>query len=167
MVQHDAVAPLGHDRQLVASLVRPHAKAEEAHAQLLAHGLHLLQVTAGLGAGQMQVFQRRAGKLELAGGLEAAIAVRPLQRDDVLALVDRLPAVAGEPDQQRVDAALLLVGGGVVIAGRVDELLVLGADPPALRRLLAVGEQADQVVAGFDRRILAGLGFARAHGFGP
>ena len=96
-------------------LVRPHAEAEEAEAEPVADRLHLLQMAAGLGAGLVQVLQRRAGKLELAGRLQADIAVRPGERDDLVALVDRLPAIFGEADQQRVDAARLLVGRRAVI----------------------------------------------------
>ncbi len=75
-LQHDRVAALGHDRQLGARLVGPHAQAEKADAQLVADRLDLLQVAAGLGAGLVQIVERRAGELELAGGLQADIAVR-------------------------------------------------------------------------------------------
>ena len=73
--QHDLVAALGHDRQLVAALVGPHAEAEEADPALLADRLDLVEVAAGLGAGLVQVVERRARQFELAGGLEADVAV--------------------------------------------------------------------------------------------
>jgi glutamate--cysteine ligase len=47
-----------------------------------------------------------------------------------------------------------------MIGGAVDELLMLGADPPIPLRLLAAHEGAQQVVPAFDRRIVPG-------GFGP
>jgi hypothetical protein len=162
--QHDLVPALGHDRQVGAGLVRPEAQAEKAHAQLLANLLHLGEVPSGFGAGLVEIIKRRPGQFELSGGLEADIAVRPGQRDDILALVDRLPPELGEPDEERVDAALLLVGRRVMIADRVDEFLVFGADPPARLRLLAVREDSQQVVTAFDQRVGAGLCRARGHG---
>ena len=76
VVEHDLVAALGHDRQLGAGLVGPHAEAEEAEAELRSPtALHLLQVAAGLGAGLVEILERRARKLELAGGLQADRAV--------------------------------------------------------------------------------------------
>jgi len=63
--------------------------------------------------------QRRARELELATGLERhgaahlALAVGPLQGDDVLPLHDRLPAEAGDqPFHEGAHAALALVGNG-------------------------------------------------------
>ena len=64
--------------------------------ELLADRLDLLEVAAGLGAGLVQILERRAGQFELAGGLEADRAVRPGQRDDVAAFLDRLPAELGQ-----------------------------------------------------------------------
>ena len=158
---HDVVAALGHDRQLGAGLVGPHAEAEEADAEALARLLDLGEVAAGLGAGLVQGLERRAREFELAGGLQADAAVVAGKRDDVGAvgggLLDRAPAVARQVGEQVADAAGLVVGRGVVVTPRVDELLVLGADPPALGRLLAAREAGDQLVARFDdRRGLAG-----------
>ena len=75
VAQHDVVAALGHDRQIGAGLVRPHAEAEEAEAEPVADRLALLEVAAGLGAGFVEVLERRAGQFELAGGLQADGAV--------------------------------------------------------------------------------------------
>jgi hypothetical protein len=116
VAQHDLVTALGHDRQFGAGLVGPEAEPEEADAELVADFLHLLQVAPGLGTGLVEIVERRARKLELAGGLEADRAVGAGERDDIAALVDRLPAEFGQADQQRVDAAFLLIGGGVMIA---------------------------------------------------
>ena len=74
--EHDLVAPLGHDRQLVAALVGPHAEPEEAEAEPVADRLALLEVTRRLGAGQVQIGERRARQFELAGRLQADVAVR-------------------------------------------------------------------------------------------
>ena len=92
VVEHDRVAALGHDRQLGARLVRPHAEPEEAESQPLADRLALVEMASRLGAGLVQVLQRRAAQLELARGLQADVPVRAAQRDDVAALDDRLPA---------------------------------------------------------------------------
>ena len=37
MIEHNAIAPLGHDRQLRAGFVRPHAQAKKADAKPLAN----------------------------------------------------------------------------------------------------------------------------------
>jgi hypothetical protein len=163
VAEHDVVAPLGHDRQLGARLVRPETHAEEADAKRIANLLHLREMAAGFGAGLVQIIERRARKLELAGGLEADAAVLARKRDDVATLVDRLPAELGEPDHQRVDAAFLFIGRRAVIGEAIDELLVFGAYPPAFLGLFAIGEHRDQIVAGFDLRIGCGVGGAGRH----
>src|SRR3546814_5908505 len=83
VIEHDLVAPLGHDRQFGARLVGPHADAEETEPEFGADFLHLLQMPAGLGAGLVEVFERGAGAFELPRGFEAdgAVAARP--RPDV------------------------------------------------------------------------------------
>jgi hypothetical protein len=60
--------------------------------QLLADRLHLFEVAPGLGAGLVQVLERRARQLELAGRFQADAAVRPRQRDDLAAFLDGFPA---------------------------------------------------------------------------
>ena len=153
--QHDVVAALGHDRQRFARLVGPHAEAEEALAGLGADLLDLAQVPSGLGASLVQVLQRRAGQLELAGGLQADGAVGAGHRDDVPAFLDRRPAELAQGQQQVADAARLLVGRGVEIGGAIDELLVLGADPPGVARLLARGHRFGELPDVLDQRIVA------------
>ena len=58
VVLHDLVAALGHHRQVGSRLVRPHAEAEEAHAELFAYRLDLRQMAPGFRAGFVQVFER-------------------------------------------------------------------------------------------------------------
>ncbi len=58
--QHDGIAALGHDRQVVSRLVGPHAEAEKAHAHALPDGLDLFEMAAGLGTGLVQILERRA-----------------------------------------------------------------------------------------------------------
>src|SRR3546814_16524149 len=82
MIEHDLVAPLGHDRQFGARLVGPHADAEETETEFGADFLHLLQMPAGLGAGLVEVFERRAGEFELARGLEVDGSVAASKRAD-------------------------------------------------------------------------------------
>ena len=118
-------------------LVRPHAEPEEAEPELVADRLALLEVARRLGAGLVEVLERRAGQLELAGGLEADGAVGSGQSDDLSAFLDRPPAELGQPEQQVADAAGLLPRGRAVIVAAIDELLVLGADAPVLARLFA------------------------------
>ncbi len=51
----------------------------------------------------------------------------------VAALLDRSPAELGQPVEQVADAARLVIARRVMVREGIDELLVLGADPPALR----------------------------------
>ena len=133
VVEHDLVAALGHDRQLGAGLVGPHADAEEAKPELLADRLALLEMAAGFGAALVEVFERRARQLELARRLEADGAIVARERDDIAVLDDRPPAVLGEPVEQVADAAGLVVGRRAMVGGAIDELLMLGAEPPIAR----------------------------------
>ena len=161
VVEHDRVAALGHDRQVGARLVRPHAEAEEAEAELFAHRLGLGEMAARFRAGLVEMLALRAGKLELAGGLKADRAVGAGQRDDVAVLDDRLPAELGQFGEQVANAARLVIGGRAMIAAAEDELLVLGADRPVLLRLLALREGREQIVAALDRALLGRFGAGR------
>ena len=154
MVQHDLVAALGHDRQFGARLVGPHADAEEAEPELGADFLDLLQVAAGFGAGLMQIFERRARQFKLARGFQADGAVAARERDDMTALDHRLPAEARERHQKVADAAGFVVARRPVIAGAIDEFLVLGADPPPLLGLFALDHGGRELVAAFDDGIV-------------
>src|SRR3546814_8890485 len=92
MVEHDLVAPLGHARQVGARLVGPHAEAEEAEAGFGADFLDLFQMAAGLGAGLVKIFERRAREFELARGFEAdrAVAARSEEHTSELQSLMRL-----------------------------------------------------------------------------
>ena len=106
-------------------------------------------------AGPVDGRDRRAGQLELAAGLERdrAAAGHVGQADDVRPLHDRLPAEQRlHAFEQRADAARAVIGHRLVAGEREGELLVLGADPELLGRLLAGGEPRDELVARFDRR---------------
>ena len=70
-------------------------------------------------------------------------------------LLDRLPAELGERHQQVMDPTRLFVGRRVVIGDAVDQLLVLGADPPLLARLLAGGHRFGQLADILDHRTVA------------
>ena len=152
VAEHDLVTALGHDRQVGPRLVRPHAEPEEAEAEPVADRLDLFEVPAAFGAALVEVLERRARQLELAGGLQADRAVDAGQRDDLAALFDRLPAELGQAQQEVADAARLFPGRRAMVADAIDELLMLGADPPVLARLLAAGEHGQQIVAVFDQR---------------
>ena len=67
--------------------------------------------------------------------------------------LDRLPAVIGQRRQQVADAAGLVIGRRAMVGAAIDELLVLGADPPSVARLLALREGGEQVVAALDRAV--------------
>ena len=81
VARHHRVAPLGHARRLVERPRRREADAEEADAQILADGAHLLEVRLRLLADLVHVGERRARQLELPAGLQRhgrrRVAVRP------------------------------------------------------------------------------------------
>src|SRR4051812_35067445 len=104
----------------------------------------------GLRAGLVEMFERRSRQLELAGRLEADRPVRPAQRDHLAGFLDGLPAELGQAHEQVAYSARLLVGGGAMIVAPIDELLMLGADPPRILRLLALDEGGQQILAAFD-----------------
>ena len=69
--------------------------AQHPGADLVADLAHLCQMRVYLVAGLMDVFQLRAGQLELPARLQRdRAAVLMTQRDDVVAFVDRHPAEA-------------------------------------------------------------------------
>src|SRR3546814_10130575 len=78
-----AVTPLGHDGQVLAFLVGPHAQAKEAQAKFLPNLAHLLQMPSGFRAGLMQVVERGARQFKLARRLQADGAVLAGKRDDL------------------------------------------------------------------------------------
>src|SRR3546814_5276468 len=82
MVQHDAIAPLGHDGQFVAALVGPHAKTKKTQAQRIADIFDLFQMSSGFGAGFMKIVEGRSGKFQLAGRFQADRAIGPGKRND-------------------------------------------------------------------------------------
>ncbi len=111
----------------------------------------------------MKIVEGRAGKFELAGGLQADCAVVAGKGDDIAALQHGLPAIFGEAGEQIANAAGLVIGGRAMIGGAIDKLLVLRADLPAIRRFLALFEHGDQLIAALDDRIFACRFRARAH----
>ena len=163
VAHHDLVAALGHHRQLGACLVGPHAEAEKADVATLADRLDLFEMATRLGAGLVQILERRAGELELAGGFEADRAVRAAQGDDLAAFLDRFPAEFLHVEQDVADAARLVIGGRAVVRTVEDELLVLGADPPVGLGFLAIEKRRDQLVAALDDGICVLGSLAGAH----
>jgi hypothetical protein len=155
IVRHDAVAALGHARDVGACPCRRHAHAEKADAERTRDFAHLRQMRHQLGMCLMHVFQRRAGQFELPAGLQRNRAApgHVVESDDILALHDRLPAEQElHAVQQRADAARPLIGHGIVPVHREGEFLVLGADAPFRFWLAARFEPGDEFVAPLDRR---------------
>jgi hypothetical protein len=168
VVEHDAIAALGHDRQFGAGLVGPHAQPQEPGVGLLAHGLDLGKVASGLGAGLVQVFERCARQFELACRLEAHGAIGAAHRDDVGAagrgaFLDRFPAEFGQGHQQIVDAAGLVIAGGVVIVAAEHELFMLRADPPIGLGLFAFAHRLCELRDRGDHGIILPGGGTCAH----
>src|SRR5690606_14693282 len=143
--------------------VWPHSEAEEAHSAGFTHRLDLVEVATGFGASLVEVLQRSAGQLELAGGFQADGAVVAAHRDDLAAFLDRLPAELAQLHQNVTDTARLVIARSAMIVALVDQLLVLGADPPAFRRLLAGLERCDELLPPFDPFFFPARPRARAH----
>src|SRR6185503_2658455 len=127
-------------------------------AEPVSDRLALLEVARRFRAGLVEVFERRSAELELARGLEADGPVGPGQRDDIAILQHRLPAELGQAQQQVADPAFFLPRWRTMVVAAIDEFLMLGADAPALGRLLAAAEDRQQIVAAFDPRAIAGVG---------
>ena len=125
------------------------------NAERASYRLGELQVLRRFGRGFVQGFQRGARELELAAGLQrnSAAPGRVLEADDSAVVEVRLPTgFAGDAIEQSLNA----IGSG--IGNRTDRafvehvLFVLGADCPALFRLVPTCQHFDQVGARFDQR---------------
>ena len=101
--------------------------------ELVGDGFDFLQVLVDFAAGVVDRFERRAGKFELAGGLERHRGVVARQRDELAAFDHALPAEARHAFEQRADAALAVPCRRTQIVEAEAELLVLGADAPVGR----------------------------------
>ena len=112
VARHDGVAVLGHVRRLGERPLGREAEPEEADAERLADVQDLVEVVERL-LGRL-VQRRRRGRPDSSNwppgsrlDVAAQLAVRPLQRNDLAALEDRLPAEAGDEGlHQRADASL-------------------------------------------------------------
>src|SRR5262249_24563727 len=136
----DLVAALRHDRRFLDRPKRREAEPQKRDAHRAGDIAQLRQVRAGLSAGLMQVLKRRAGKLELAARLQRDRRHVLLQRDDVLFLVNALPAVlVGQTIEQRANALLALIRDGLQALAVEGKLLVLGADAPSRAIRLIAG----------------------------
>src|SRR6202008_2616633 len=113
-------------RQVGARLVRPHAEPEKTEAKALADGFALVEMARRFGTGLVQILERCARQLELAGGLEADVAVLALERNDIAVFEHRFPAIFGEAEEQIANAAALVPRRRVVIGAAIDEFLVFG-----------------------------------------
>src|SRR5690606_22215979 len=140
-------------RHVLAPPLGLEAHAEEADAQRVGHLAHLAQVAAQLDAGLVDVLQRRAGQLQLAGRLQGHRRAAAGQGDDVAALLHRGPAEAGQALEQGLDAALAIERRRAQVVQAEAELLVLGADAPGRLRLFTGCECLHQLAALGDGRI--------------
>ena len=143
VVGHDAVAGLRHHRRLGPRPERAHAEGEKADAEALADRLRVGQMLRRFAGGLVQGPQRRTRQLELPARLERNRSAAGLvgETDGVVALDDRLPAgPLLHALQQGADAPAAFIGNGGGIRPVEWNLLVLGAEPPCLARLLAGGD---------------------------
>ena len=75
----------------------------------------------------------------------------------------QLEQMASQLDQQRADTAGFAPARRVVIGGRIDELLMLGPDSPAIGGFFPTRETGDELVARFDDRRVAVRNRLRRH----
>ena len=144
VLAHDLVAALGHPRHFIAAPLGLETHAQETQAQLVADGLDLAQVGHGFAAGVVDVLEHGAGKFQLAGRFQRHRCPVLGQGDELAVFFVGLPAEAGEPAQQRLDATFAVPGGRAQVVEPEAELLVLGADAPVLRRPAACRQVVDQ-----------------------
>jgi hypothetical protein len=156
---HHVVAQLGHPRHVGAAAERAEADRQPGQAQRAAD---LGQGRAVLGERRDQlvaVDPRLGRQLELPAGLDRDLIGAAGQRDDVAALLDRLPAARREAGQHGADPVGAIVrrrGADRRAVGAHADQLVLGADPPVGARLLGLAEVGDELVDGGQRN---GVGF--------
>ena len=152
---HDLVAAFRHPGHVGARPFRLEAHAEKTNAELIADRLHFRQMLVGFPASQMDVFQLGTRQLELSGRLQGNRGIITQQGDDVAALLDRLPAEAGQSLEQGADAVFTLVDRRAQVIKPESEFFVFGADPPILRRTRARGMKGDELIfAGNQRGIV-------------
>src|SRR5262249_8827172 len=100
VARHHPIALLGHTRGVLEPQGRREAEAQEADPERGAGLPHLLQMLAGLARSLVQCGYRRTRQLELTARLErdrlGALTLRAPERDDVVALGDRLPGEASD-----------------------------------------------------------------------
>ena len=155
MAQHDFVAAFGHDRQFRTGFVRPQAKPQKALAGFLANSLYLCEMATGFGASLVQIFERRARQFELACRFQTYRAIHPAHRDNFSVFQHGFPTELGQCHQQIADTAGFIIGWRVIIIAAIYELLMLCADTPTIFGFLTLGNCSDQLIAGFDHRIVA------------
>ena len=88
----------------------------------------------------VNIFERRAGQLQLSARLQRDIAVARRQRDGVAVFHDRLPAETLKTFEKLADTPGSLIGDGLKRIQLEDEFFVFGSDPPVLGRLAAFFE---------------------------
>ena len=160
VAQHDFITPLWHNRQLFPGFIRPKAKAQKGLSGLFANRFNLFQMPPRFGACLMQVFKRRTGQFKLPRRLQTDVSVRALHCDNVSRTVaggfcDGFPAKFLRRHQQVADTAGFIIRRRVMIAGAIDEFLVLCTNAPALRGLFAFGHDRNQLFAVFNHRLVA------------
>ena len=152
---HDGVARFRHHRRLGERPFRARRPSRGSRGRAGRAFAHLGEMGGDLAAGVVDRAHGRAGELELAAGLErdGAAADRVGEADDVALVEDRMPAEEEFHGlEQPLDAARAVIGDRRQIIDAEAEFLVLGADPPAIRRLAALFDRRDKLVARFDRR---------------
>ena len=134
----------------------------ESRAETLDQNMEPVQLAIARD-GSISIDDITIAESELAGRLEADRAILALERDDIAAFLDRLPAEAFEVLQHVANAARLVIGGRMMVAALVDELLVLGPDTPCVLGLFAGLHRRNQLVARFDDGVLGPALLPSAH----
>ena len=142
---HDPVALLRHPGHVLAPPSGIEAEAEKADAQLSRHLPDLAQMLSNLPTGLVQGLNLVARELDLTARLQGDGAAALGERNEIAVLEHRLPVESRESFEHGPDAHRPVIGERPQIVEPVGELLVLGADPPSLRRLAALDHVLDKL----------------------
>jgi len=145
---HDAIALLGHPRQLVDRVDRVDSQTEPHDIQRLGNGAYQFEMGVKLCTGFKDRAQRCSRKLQLSAGFERDARAIALQRDEFSVLEDGFPARAiDDALQQDADPAIAPVFDRASVGSVEANFFVLSPHQPALRRLFASAEKRDEIVA--------------------
>ena len=151
IIFHNPVAALRHHRGFFKAPDRREAQSQKTNTKRIGDLADFAQMPANLVTGLVDMFQRRARKLELAARLQRYARPVTFQADNMFAFIQAFPAkLVFQPIQKRLDAALIRDRTKTFLTEA--ELLVLGADQPLLFWLTPLSDPIDKFSLAFNAR---------------